>query len=178
MPRTKKEVETPDEVKTPNNVNSTGTIEIKMEPETIQIKKDEWQKVQDQLKMLYEVADKGRVFNYENSRSDKPASKVKLSLFGNGIIVGWRTVKDELIKHPTTGLTVGEEQVYELLILDKEGNTTKATLSGYPAFSNARYNDRIEAEVVSKKESLDGTWTFEVMLPDGRKISLDARFVN
>ena len=69
---------------------------------------------QAKLKMLTEVADKGRVFSYEsNIKADKKPFKIKLSVFQNGIIVGWRTVKDELVKHPTTGLTVGEHQEYE-----------------------------------------------------------------
>src|SRR3990167_8077635 len=82
---------------------------------------------QAKLKMLYDVADKGRVFNYENTKAEKQAFKVKLSIFGDGIIVGWRTVRDDLVKHPTTGLTVGENQEYELLLLDNEGKTKKVT---------------------------------------------------
>ena len=111
---------------------------------------------QAKLKMLYEVADKGRIFNYENKTTEKKPLKVKLSFFQDGIIVGWRTVKDELIKHPTTGLIVGETQEYELLILDKEDKIKKIRLQGYPAFSNARYDERIECEVISRKEDFIG----------------------
>src|SRR3990167_6861838 len=134
---------------------------------------------QAKLKMLTEVADKGRVFSYEsNIKADKKPFKIKLSVFQNGIIVGWRTVKDELVKHPTTGLTVGEHQEYELLILDHEGKTQKTSVSSYPAFSNARYTQRIEADVISKKEDYSGNVSYDVQLPDGRQISIDARFIN
>lgn len=135
---------------------------------------------QKQLKMLYEVADKGRVYNYEatKSKGEKKPFKVKLSVFGGGLIVGWRTSKDELIRHPTTGLTVGESQEYELLILDHESKIQKVLVNGYPAFSNARYNERIEVSVESKSEDFNGNTSFSVMLPDGRLYSLDARFVN
>src|SRR3990167_8275485 len=134
---------------------------------------------QAKLKMLTEVADKGRVFSYEsNIKADKKPFKIKLSVFQNGIIVGWRKVKDELVKHPTTGLTVGEHQEYELLILDHEGKTQKTSVSSYPAFSNARYTQRIEADVISKKEDYSGNVSYDVQLPDGRQISIDARFIN
>lgn len=129
------------------------------------------------LAMLYEVADKGRVFNYENRTTEKKPSKAKLSRYGGGFIVGWRVAKDELVKHPVTGLTVGETQEIELVI-DTDEVLTKIMVNGYPAFSNARYDDRIEVEIVSKKEDYAGNFTYEVQLESGRKISLDARFLN
>lgn len=133
---------------------------------------------QAKLKMLYEVADKGRIFNYESSRIEGKLSKVKLSSYQEGVIIGWRVIKDELIKHPTTGLTVGEVQEYELLVLKEDGETIKYIVNGYPAFSNARYNERIEADIIGKKEDWEGKITFELKLPGGRLISLDSRFVN
>lgn len=136
------------------------------------------QENQKQLKMLTEVADKGRVMNYESKTAEKKPFKVKLSVYKDGIIVGWRVVKDELVKHPTTGLTVGEVQEFELLILGKDGETTKATINGYPAFSDARYTSRIDAEVVSKSTDFQDNVSFDVKLPDGKIIKLDARFVN
>lgn len=133
---------------------------------------------QAKLKMLYEVADKGRIFNYENRISEKKPMKVSLSVHEGNIIVGWRTIKDVLIKNPTTGLTVGEEQQYEILLLDKEGGINKVIINGYPRFTEIRYTERITCEVVGKKEGFDGNITFSVNLPDGRTIDLDAKFIN
>ena len=133
---------------------------------------------QKQLKMLTEVADKGRVMNYESKNAEKKPFKVKLSVYRDGIIVGWRVVKDELVKHSTTGLTIGEVQEFELLVLNKAGETIKVTVNGYPAFSDARYTERVECEVVSKKEDFTGVMTYDVKLPDGRVISLADRFLN
>ncbi len=82
------------------------------------------------------------------------------------------------MKHPTTGVTVGEVQEYELLILDSESKTKTVNINGYPAFSTARYNERIDCEVIGRKESFEGVTTFDVKLPDGRIINLDPRFVN
>lgn len=146
--------------------------------DTIEINKKEWDAVQAKLKMLYEVADKGRVFNYESRVADKKPRKIKLSVFGDGIIVGWRTLRDELVKHPTTGLVVGENQEYELQILKNNGDKTTIRVNGYPAFSNARYSQRIEAEIVSQRTDYDGSISFDVALPDGRIIQLGSQFVN
>ena len=133
---------------------------------------------QEKIKMLYEVSDKGRVFNYESKKSAKKPFKVKLSAYKGGIIIGWRTVKDILIKNPTTGLTVGEEQQYEVVILDRDGTTRKDLISGYPAFSEARYTERIEAEVIGRREDYQGNIDFDLLLSDGRQVPLNSKFVN
>ncbi len=130
------------------------------------------------IEMLKEVADKGRVFNYESQRAEKKPIKVKLSIYNEQIIIGWRTLKDELIKHPTTGLTVGEKQEYELKLLNKDGTENTVLVSGYPSFSDARYTERVECEVVGKKEDYKGNIEFEVEIPNYGRKTLDSRFVN
>lgn len=133
---------------------------------------------QKQLAMLSAVADKGRVFNYENLHAEKKPIRVRLSKYGGGIIVGWRTVKDELVKHPTTGLIVGEVQEYELLVQNDAGEIEKKSVLGYPAFSAARYDDRIEAEVMGRREDYEGKITFDAQLPNGSMLSISSQFVN
>jgi len=146
--------------------------------EDITIKKEEWDKVQAQIKMLEAVADKGRVFNYQTSNSPKKPIKIKLSVYQEKLIVGWKTLEDSLIKNPTTGLTVGEVQRYEIKLLDKTGEESLIEIVGYPAFSAARYNERVECEVQGKKEDYDGKVSYDVILPDGRTISLQSQFIN
>lgn len=147
--------------------------------EFVKINKSDWDSVQKQLKMLYEVADKGRIYNYENQQQkEKKPIRVKLSIYKGQIITGWRTLKDELVKDSRTGATIGEIQQFELALLNEEGKTTNLILDGYIAFSNARYDKRIEVEVVGKKEDWDGTLIFNVRLPDNKVVSLDSRFVN
>ena len=133
---------------------------------------------QAKLQMLEQVADKGRVLNYENQQGIKKSLQVKLSVFGGGIIIGWQTIKDILIKNPTTGMTVGEEQEYEIIILLSDDTEKKLIIKGYPAFSDARYNERIEVEVIGKKENYTGEIEFEIQLPNNRTRWLNSRFVN
>ncbi len=177
-----KNVENKEDVLKNPTLDNPGTVlpqGSKPEPKMVQISEEQLSDIMGKLKMLEHVADKGRLMNYESNQTPKKKSlKAQLSLYGEGIITGWRTVKDELIKHPTTGSVVGETQEYELLILNKDDTITKASIVGYPAFSNARYNERIEVEITGKKEDFDGKISYDVRLPDGRVIKLDPRFIN
>lgn len=170
---------TTEQISDPPKVDSDEVKDLlKSMAAEIQSLKSKDEENQRTLKMLYEVADKGRVFNYENNQPKKQSIKVKLSVFSGQIVIGWRNLKDEKIFHPQTGKQIGENQEYELLLIDKEGNKTTTVLHGYEEFSNARYAERIDTEVISKKEDWQGNYTFDIKLPDGRVISLDSRFVN
>lgn len=136
-------------------------------------------KVAELERMIRTVGDAGRIMNFDNAKDKgKKPMRVKVSQYNGGLIIGWRTVKDELIKHPMTGRTAGEEQQYEVLIQMPNGEINKTLINGYLTFSEARYNDRIDGEVIGRKEDWSGNLTFEIMLGDGRKLELDSRFVN
>lgn len=158
-----------------NNSTSDKKVVVK---DTIEISKADWEKVQQQLQTLYAVADKGRLSNYENKIQNKKPFTVKLSVYQGQIIIGWAIKKDELIKDVRTGVTIGERQEIEVKLLDKEGKENLINLDGYISFSNARYNERIDCEVINKKEDWQGNMSFDIKLPDGRLITLDSRFVN
>lgn len=129
--------------------------------------------------MLRATADAGRLMNFETQQSQgKKPIKVKLSQYAGGLIIGWRTIKDQLIQHPTTGKLVGEEQQYELMVQLPTGDIKKEIVNSYQAFSEARYGSRIEAEVIGKREGYGGELTFELALPDGGRLLLDSRFIN
>lgn len=149
--------------------------------ETVSISKEQWDATQKQIKMLLSVADKGRVFSYEmkeNSQKGKKPIRVKVSAFAGGYIIKWRSIKDNLIQHPTSGMTVGEEQVYEVVVLKPDNSLENITVNGYPRFSDARYNNREECDVISKSEDFEGNTTYDVVLPDGRTIKLAEAFLN
>ena len=158
---------------------STPPIEI-VPDDTIKIRRDEWNKVQEQLAMLQDVADKGRVFNYESRKAalGKKTKRIKLSIFDGKYVIGWATLKDNLIKSPTTGLVVNEEQQYEILLLGPDDSITKAKIDSYSRFTDVRYSERVEVDVVSQSEDYDGKITFDVKLPDGREIKLGSQFLN
>ncbi len=169
----------------PKKEEETPVDEPVIEPksaveERLETLEEDNKKKDEQIEKLLAVANKGRLFNYESKQGEpgKKPFKVFLSGYEDGVIIGWRTVKDKLIKNPTTGLTVGEEQEYEVLVQDDAGNTTKKTIEGYPAFSEARYANRIEAEVTGQKVDWEGKTTLDVSLPGGKMVSLDSIYVN
>ena len=150
-----------------------------IEPETISIPKAEWENVQKTLEMLKSVADKGRVYNYESANNkEKKLKKVKLSNYDGGLIIAWEVQKDELLKHPITGATVGENQAIQIKILMPNGDITSKDFSSYVSFSDARYNERAECEVVGTAEDYNGKITWTLALPDGRHITILPAFVN
>ena len=154
--------------------------ETKLE-KNIEVSQKEWAAVQEKLRMLEEVADKGRILNYQTKNSPiKKAITVKLSEYNGKYIIGWRTLKFELGRTPLTGNAIwgGETAEYEITLIDKEGNETKETISGYSAFSDAKYDKRVECVVMSKKETANGDLIFEVALPGGKTIEMESRYIN
>lgn len=172
--RHKKVCTRPQEELAPQSVNP----DVKLEDDRVQALQEKLEKQAEQIKMLTDIADKGRMFNYESKKASKKPTKIKLSVYDEKILIGWRTMKDRLIKNPTTGLTVGEEQEYEVMLLDKEDKVSKAIINGYVQFSALRYDDQIDVNVVGTKEDYEGKISFDVILPDGRQIELASQFVN
>lgn len=153
----------------------------KTKEEDIKISQKDWKVLQEKLKMLEEVADKGRIFDYQskNAPTKHPLS-VKVSVYNDKYIIGWRTLKFELGRNPQTGRTTfaGETAEYEIKLLDNEGVESTEKISGYNAFSDARYDKRVECPVLSKKESANGELFYEVSLPNGKSYDFNGRFIN
>lgn len=163
----------------PETTITEKTLEIPPEPETISIPKTEWEQVQKTLEMLKSVADKGRVYNYESQqKTDKKPKRVKLAKYDGGYIIAWETQKDELVKHPVTGATIGENQQIQVKILMPNGDINSKDFSSYVSFSNARYDEKIECEVIGTAEDYNGKITWTLALPDGRSLQISPAFVN
>lgn len=172
MPRKKKEEVIKD-------VGGSGAEPEKVEPETVSIPTAEWKKVQETLKMLTSVADKGRVYNYESqNNTEKKLKKVKLSKYNGGFVIAWEVQKDELVKHPITGATIGENQQIQVKILMPNGDIIAKDFSSYASFSNARYDERAECTVIGSSEDYNGKILWTLALPDGRNLTIDPRYVN
>ena len=147
----------------------------------MEITQENWEALQNKLKMLEDVADKGRILNYQTQQSkDKKPITVKMSVFNDKYIIGWKTLKFELGRNPLTGRAIwgGETAEYEINLMDKEGNESTEVISGYSAFSDAKYNERVECAVIAKKENMNGQLTYEVALPNGKTIELESWAIN
>lgn len=163
----------------PKDIETKEQDDVKKLLEKVEALEEKETKNQETIKMLTEVADRGRMLNYQSKKDPtKKPMKVSLSVHEDKIVIGWRTIKDILRYNPLTGNISGEVQEYEILLLDKEDKISKGIINGYLRFSDIRYGERIEVEVVGKSEDFAGKITFDVLLPDERQISIDSRFVN
>ncbi len=163
-------------VTAPASISNSGDLALLKRIEELERLNAESQK---NYQMLYAVADKGRLFNWESKQGGgSQGQKVKLSIVDNKVLVGWKTLRDELVHDPKTGRTTGEFQQYELLLYGNDGQHSTKIVDGYLNFSNLRYENRIDCQVLGRSESYEGKITFEVGLEDGRKVNLDGRFVN
>ena len=172
-----------------NKDKEVDLTQVDVKPETtsekVEVNKDALDKLvarveeQDKkLEMLEAVADKSRVFNYQNRGKRKEAIKVHLAVCDGKYLIGWKTLKDQLIKHPVTGVVTGEVQEYEIKLIDDDGKTSTQIINSYPAFSDVRYNERVLVDVINKTTDYDDNVTYEVRLPKGRQIKLPSQFVN
>ena len=136
--------------------------------------------LENQNKMLVEVADKGRVMDYETrkSASDKKPVKVKLPVHGGGIVIKHLPIKDTLLYGPIHGNPIGEQQEYKITILMPDNAQVEQTVQSYSRFSSVRYDERVEVEVIGRREDERGELFYTLRLPDGRDIEVGTRFVN
>lgn len=124
-------------------------------------------------KLLKDVADKGRM-EWAESKQSKPIKRtVKLTTIDDKIVVGWKTIKDVVEKNPTTGVW-NERQEYEFIFEDE----STYPVIGYNKFADLQYSNQIVCEVVSKTDDGEGNIVFKVKLPQGRILDIDHRFVN
>ena len=133
---------------------------------------------QKKLQTLYAVADKSRLFNHENSKQEEKGKNIKLSIIDGKYLVGWANLKDDEIFDPKTGRKTGEAQALKIILLDNTGLMSERIIESYGAFSNLRYDKRVECPVLSMKQDMEKNVIYDVQLPDGRIISLAHNFWN
>lgn len=178
-----KDIQYDDDAKKPELEELLASVEEQLaEPTEAQPVTEEDEKIaalEAKIARLEAAADKGRLYHYDNQQAQvgKKAKKVNIAVHNGKYLVGWRTLKDTIVKHPTTGVPVGEAQEYEIL-LDNNGEIEKETVEGYPRFTDIRYAERVECPVVNESTDYQGNVTYEVQLPEGRTIKLASQFIN
>lgn len=129
----------------------------------------------DELKeMVQQIADKNRLDRFNESRKKNVRPIYKLSTIEGKIVVGWKTIKDDVSVDPISGRVIAH-QIYQFILEDK----STVEVNGYNNFANAQYSAQIEAEGLSKKIDGDSGNTFlELETKDGRKVEINEKFVN
>lgn len=127
-------------------------------------------KLRQDIEILRETADKGRLSRADQARADgKIVKVVRLSKVGDLYVVGWKSIKDEVYTDER-GVIHADQQV-EYFFNDK---TSKVLTLVY--FSR---NSKMEnCEVVAEKKDKDGRMSYDVLTAKGLELSVGITFVN
>jgi len=161
-----------EEKKEETPVTSIPTIPS-TEESLAELKKEiEFLKEQNQSlnELLLQVADKKQLAIYYQRHQQKVPPVVKLRTIDGKVIIGWRTIKDEVYQDPVT-MRWTEKQIIEVIFED--GKTQQLALMDY-----VRLYRHIEAKVISTLTDIDGKIAFKVQTNDGREYVIGAEFVN
>jgi len=143
---------------------------VEVPRETLQKLMDRLEKVEEKNAILLEAADKGKVARIESLRNGgKLVKSVNVNLINNKVILGWTKVRDDVYFDEQGRLH--EEQSIRVIYDDKS-----EVEMDYRSFS--RLKDQILGEVISENKNREGDTTLKIILPDGRELDLDVKFVN
>ena len=154
----------------PTKPKKGKTIEV--DAETLQTVLDKVEKQEKEIQILREAADQKRLGRVEEMRlQGKLIKTVKLNTIDGQIIVGWKTVKDDVYFDAEGRLH--ETQIYEIHFFDKTVKPKEVDIRGFN-----RLITKVDAEVIEEGKDRDGNTNFTVMTKDGREIKIDSKFVN
>lgn len=140
--------------------------------DVITISKSDLDKIYEKLDMLQKVADKSRLDNWEKEHKELGPAKYRVSTIDGKIIVGWRTIKDEVYRDPVSNI-MRVTQAYEFILED--GSTYP--VNGYNNFASLHYANQLEGKEMSKTIDANGT-ILKLELDNGKVIEIDSKFVN
>lgn len=152
-----------------------GVAPSEKTPETVTVPKSSMDEVlakldaqEKQIKMLTEISDKSRKFNWDQKNQDFSNKIVRLSWYKDQMVVAWRTVKDEVFQD---GRGVWHEnQVMEIILADN----TRLEIN-YLDF--VKFISKKEAPVISRFTTPEGKAVMRVDV-DGKQVDIDETFVN
>lgn len=172
-------VETPPVVKEEKTTAKKETVEVPAETlktilESLETLKASDKEKTETIAQLQAVADKGRMAHYEdkNKTGQILIQKAKVGFFNGFPIIAWSKAKDEV------GFREGRLVVSQLInvFLDKGGESPEIEKDVEYLYW-AQNTTTQEGEVVSKT-STGGAEYWTIEMPDGRKLTLDIRFIN
>ena len=177
MPKTTKEEIKKDEVRSEDKPQDP----IKLDPtkeETIAVPKSLLETLQNDIaalkkneELLMQVADKKQLaLYYSRNKKDLPPI-VKLRMLNNKVILGWRTIQDDVFEDSVTGRWK-EIQVIEIIYED--GEKEKIALRDY-----GRRYVHISAKVLETRKKNDGEVILKVERKDNGKVyEVGVQYVN
>lgn len=125
--------------------------------------------LEDTTKAMFDVQDKSKLLKIEQMRRDgKLVKDIKLRVLEGKVVVGWKTVQDEV--YFADGKLI-ENQKVAVYLEDKTQKELSmrqwASLPAYQAF-----------EVVKESRSENGQIFYTVRREDGRELEIDITYIN
>ena len=137
-----------------------------------QVNKDQAEKI----RMLTEVADKGRLARYEEkNRPGGLLRRATVRTWEGSLVLGWKMTTDEVGLSTVDGRTVLIEKQIVSLYLDT-GNK-EPEVREVPLLDFSRNYKTLPGDIVKQSKGEFGE-TYTLRLEDGRNIELDIRFIN
>ena len=139
--------------------------------DTIEVSKGLLESMQKEIEMLKQVADKKSLAQYYSRNQKELPKVVKLRLMEGKLIVGWRTIQDEVYEDSGTHRWV-EKQVVELMYQD--GKTEQMPLRDF-----VRKYTTIESTVLSTITTQEGNEAVKVQRKDNNDIlEIGTKYIN
>jgi len=162
--------------------------EIKKDEEKVEVPKSLLETIQQELsnlkkdnEMLLQIADKKSLGNYYSRHQQKLPARVKyrtIAIMGEGgekidkIVVGWKTIRDEVYKDPLT-LRWREDQAVKIIFED--GTDVDMPLVEWIR----RYESKLGTVVSKITDEITGELSVKIKKDDdGKEISLGAQYLN
>lgn len=153
---------------------------VEIEKNTLQDLLGAMNSMKDEIKMLKEISDKSRLFNWQNKQSGGSVIKeARVCKFEDKYVVAWKKVEDK--SGYRDGRLVVDQRV-ALFLVDKNIEKGKGSITE-PEIKEVDYhywsqNSLSETgEVVGEATDKHGTF-WEIQMEDGYKIKLDISFIN
>jgi len=126
------------------------------------------EKQSKQIKMLTEVADKARLHKFESANQDFSQKIVSVSTYQGKIIVGWKTVKDEMYQN-AKGQWVEDQQIAIYMI-----DNTKETMNYLDFTRNIK---KVDGVLKSRHTTPEGEKMMRIDVMN-KTIDLNETYVN
>jgi len=127
--------------------------------------------LQEQNKMLMEVADLGRVEKYKSKNSNQDVvHNARLRFINGRAVTAWKLIRDDVYKD-SQGVR-HESQIVELFFADSAESVTM------DFWDSERLAVKEEGEIISRKKDNRGNETVVLRMVGGKEYEVDVKFIN
>lgn len=152
--------------------------EPKPKVETLTIPKSSWDEMNKQMaemkkmsEMLMQIADRKALAMYYSRHKTEVPKEVRVRTIAGKVIIGWRTIQDEVFQDP---LTRGWKEIQIVELMYEDGTTEQMPLMDF----NRRF-EHIKCQRLGViNDEASGKTAFKLVRPNGQELTIAVEFVN